>query len=240
MDEKDLLFWSDDLQADFINEEDGKTIPDDYLFRPDERFSNEFWTIATEMTQLNDYCVLLMQETSKKLKVLKSEFGDLESGKSRLIIDEGPITGDFTAERMMMLSEEIHIWKDTYAFITRATCLLLLSAFLEKSLKTLCDSFSPSDISSFKRKNRESKPDMYLRILQTDCLVKFKESKENKSLRNKFRVIRNAFAHGDWEEVRIKVGGIHLRQSFTSVANLLSQIEEGAWLSSWGEKSEIS
>lgn len=234
MTENDLLCWSDELQAWFVNEEIQASIPEDYLFRV-ERFSKEFWTIATEMAQLNDYCVLFLQETFSKLNELKWKLKELEAGEKRVVVDEGPLAGDYTGETIMVLDEEIPIWEDTYSFIARATCLLLLSAFTEKSLKTLCDGLAPVGESGPRRNPGESKVAMYLRFLQEKCSIDFDEPKESIDLRGECRQLRNAFAHGDWDEVRAKVGRIHLRNAFGAVADLLYRIEACAWQSPWGK-----
>lgn len=227
MGDSDLLHWSDELQAFFLDEEMQAAVPDDYLFRTDT-FDECFWKIAMEMEQLNDYCVLLLQETSSKLASLMSELRALEAGEKSVVVDERPWTGDFTGETIYVLSEKVDIWRDTYGFIARATCLLLLSAFTERSLKMLCDRFAPDRKRRPRRRPGESKVAMYLRFLQETCGVRFSEPRASHSLRNECRHLRNAFAHGDWDELKDRVGCVHLRDAFGAVACLLSGIESGA------------
>lgn len=186
------------------------------------------------MAQLNDYCVLFLQETSNKLKRMKKDLKELESGTKHIIVDEGPLTGDFTGETIMVLHEEIPVWEDTYSFIARATCLLLLSAFTERSLKTLCDGLAPEEAVSPKKRYGESKVAMYLKFLKEECCIDFHEPKGSIDLQGKCRHLRNAFAHGDWDEVRAKIGQVHLRDSFAAITDLLNTIESGAWRSPWG------
>ena len=132
MDIDNMLDWSDNLE--FIGE------PSDYLFRSQTGYI-EFVIVEEEMTQLNDYCVLCLIQTSKHLAQLEDERAQLERGECSLV---DPDFGDFTHLRIDGLTVvDIPRWEDSYSFFSRATCLLLLHIFTEKSLKSLCDAFRP-------------------------------------------------------------------------------------------------
>ena len=77
-------------------------------------YDEPFWTIAWEMAQLNDYCVLSLQETSRKLKEMQQELKELESGTRRVTVEDSFFgSGDFTGETITSLHEEIPVWEDT-------------------------------------------------------------------------------------------------------------------------------
>ena len=234
----DELVESDLFQTFSFDEAEQKKleedIPPDYLFRV-ERFSEEFWLIATKMAQLNDYCVLCLQQTSRHLDQLHKQFKDLQSGKDRILTEYG----DFTGETIDYLEEQIPTWKDSYKFISRATCLILLLAFIERSLKLLCKALSPSDAFTPKRKGNESKIAIYTRYLQDTCKVAFFEPEESVSILNKCRKARNLFAHGDWDELRNEIAQIELRSAFGTVAELLYVIEDAVWQSSWENHLDV-
>jgi hypothetical protein len=232
----DVLDWSDFLQVAFWEEEDGnpvndRDIPEDYLFRPDDRFSVEFWDIAAEMAQLNDFCLLCLQQTATWLDRLKEQLRAPESNEEHAIVD----SVDYTGEVIQDLEEKIPVWQDTNEFMVRAMSLMMLSAFTEKSLKTLCTRLAPEGKGSPKRRPGESKIDTYLRYLSEECSLDFAEPVESLEMRERCRWLRNSFAHGDWDDIRARVAKVHLRDAFGAVANLLHAIETAAWESPWGQ-----
>lgn len=232
----DELVESDLLQIFSFDEEEQKKIeediPPDYLFRVDS-FSKEFWLIATEMAQLNDYCVLCLQQTSQHLGELHKQLDDLQSGKKRILTE----LGDFTGEVSLDLEEKIPTWEDTYQFISHATCLILLLAFVERSLKLLCTALSPTNTGLPKQKPRESKIALYIRYLKEKCKIVFSEPKEAMNILNQCRKARNSFAHGDWDDLRNEITQIKLRNAFDTVTKLLYAIEQAMWQSNWGKLS---
>jgi hypothetical protein len=230
---RDELVWADLLQA-FDLDENGNFVValpevDDYLFRA-EPFSELFWTISFEMVQLNDYCVLCLQQTGKQLDSMQSELRALKRGEKRA---DTPL-GDMTFEAIMSIEEEIPRWEDTYQFLSRAMCLILLSAFTEKSLRTICDELASANAQKPKRGPSESKIDSYIRHLREAVGLSIAEPSETVDVRKKCQKIRNAFAHGEWSEVRKHSIELHLQDAFEAVSNLLYEIEEQAWLSEWG------
>ncbi len=239
MADDDALFWSDDLVTWFESEDDGESqlgLPPDYLFRGGGGFSAEFLTIANEMAQLNDYCVMCVLQTKKHLSWLRQELQDLESGKQRVV----STFGDYTGQAVTFVTGEIRTWENTYGFVTRAMCLLLLSAFTEKSLKTLCMAFAPPgrELRRSGKRPDESEIAYYLRFLRDTCRLGFTEPDESVAAREACRHIRNDFAHGDWDKVTQHVSHVGLRGAFAAVANLLKAIEAAAWVHR--ERKEVS
>ena len=105
----------------------------------------EFLIIEEEFSQLNDDCVLCLTETLSKLKELRAELDKYETGSERLVLpDFGDMTGEYTWKLSAL---DIPAWEENYHFIAKAMCLILLSFFTEKSLKSLCTSLAPSALS---------------------------------------------------------------------------------------------
>lgn len=229
----DSLRWSDELESFSIDGEPACDVPD-YLFRAEGRFSKAFWGLAAELTQLNDFCVMLLTSTKEQLNSLRRNLQKLRLGKERI---DTPL-GDFTGEMMMMLEEHIPVWEDTYHFLCRATCLVLLLAFVERSLKMLVETLTESAQPRGGARNRsQSRIAQYLDVLRKMCGPAFVEP-EGIALLDQCRYVRNAFAHGDWDEVRRLVRDIHLRNTFAAASGLLSAIEDAVWNSVWSEKQK--
>ena len=126
---------------------------------------------------------------------------------------------------MMLEQFEIPLWEDTQEFMSRAMCLILLVAFTEKSLKSLCIAFAPEEVRQ-PEKFPQGKVATYLRFLRDECAINFEEPPEAARLRRRCQVIRNNFAHGDWDKVRSEVSGISLRESFAAIASLMYEINQ--------------
>jgi hypothetical protein len=226
----DALYWSDDLVSWLPGDDDCDSegdVPPDYLFRGGAGYSAEFITIANEMAQLNDYCVMCVLQTRKHLDWLRQELSDLECGRQRVV----SAFGDYTERAVTFVSGEIRTWENTYGFVTRAMCLLLLSAFTEKSLKTLSMAFAPAGqrLARSRKRPDESEIAHYLRFLRETCGLEFAEPEESIAAREACRHIRNDFAHGEWDKVTQHVSHVGLRGAFSAVANLLKGIEASAW-----------
>ncbi len=212
----------------------GTTYTPDYLFRPDERFSLEFWEIEREMAQLNDYCLLSVSETGRHLQQMRRECADLMTGKKRYVFPED----DFTGEQIDWLTEQIGQWEDTYGFIAKAMCLLLLSAFLEKTLRGLITALSPAGLRLAKERSGEGKVAQLLASLKTECRLSFDEPSDSYAVRDVCRKLRNDFAHGEWDKVRRTVHNLSLRDAFSAVTQLLTAVEAAAWESDWGRRTQ--
>lgn len=182
----------------------------------------EFVIIETEFSQLNDYCVLCLSQTLDKLNQLRSKLDQYKASKEPIV---DPAFGDITQDLIWGLAEvEIPVWEDNYHFMARVMCLILLSFFTEKSLKSLCVAFAPEG-KFVKQKKGESKTSSYIKFLREECGFDFLESQEFVDVREKCREIRNSFAHGDWDDIKTVVSGMNLPEAFYAVANLFSVIE---------------
>ena len=113
-------------------------------------------------------------------------------------------------------------------------CVVMLSAYTEKSLKVLCSSLSSDENPKPKKNPGESKIAAFLRFLRKDCSIDFDEPATSFQIREECRKVRNSFAHGDWDTLKDLVKEINLREAFRAVSDLLYAIEDAAWESPWG------
>jgi hypothetical protein len=218
MPDKDALNWSILILSD-------EASAPAYLFRT-QSARTEFVIIEEEFWQLNDYCVLCLTQTLNKLDGLRSELGKYKASKEPIV---DPTYGDITQDLIWGLAEvQIPAWEENYHFTARAMCLILLSFFTEKSLKSLCVAFAPEGKAP-KQKKGESKTRSYIRFLGEECGFDFMEPQESVAVREKCREIRNSFAHGDWDDIKAAVSDTNLPEAFCAVASLFHIIESEAY-----------
>jgi len=68
---------------------------------------------------------------------------------------------------------------------------------------------------------------MYLKFLRADCGFKFNQPAKIMATWKKCRKIRNDFAHGDWDEVKTEIAHTDLKEAFSTVSELIRNIEAG-------------
>ena len=175
------------------------------------------------MAQLNDYCLLCIEGVSNKINDLEQEYLQLRTGKQKVT---DPEFGDITSEVAWSISNiSLPRWQDTQEFLVQAMCLLLLSAYTEKSLKSLCADLAPSDGVKPKIIRGQSKTLSYIKFLRESCDLKFNEPHKVLEIRESCRLLRNSFAHGDWDDVRTRMAQTNLQGAFLAVTLLLVSIE---------------
>lgn len=213
------------VSHDLLEYED---IGEDYVISPTYLFKTEsclvdFVVIQEELEQLHDYFLLCTKAASAKLTELKTNLADYKTGK---IIANDEVLGDLTLDVIDGLEQvQIPQWEDTQSFLVTAMCLVLLSALLERALKKLCVSFATSGKGLPRERSGTNKATMYIEFLQGECGLDFLDSDSSIHIREKFRKVRNAFAHGDWDDVRDDVQGCSLRKAFEACSVLFSGLE---------------
>jgi hypothetical protein len=160
----------------------------------------EFVVIESEMEELNDYCAASIQAIETILAQHDKERTSIVNDGVRI---EHEDYGDITDDVLQGIEEfTIPKWQEIRSFITHAICLLLLHTLLEKNLKCMVMAYGKSTDGRLKT-NGMSKVDAYLNHLRDERGIEFEEAHKSSELRTKVRSIRNAFAHGDWEEVSL-------------------------------------
>ena len=212
--------WLGSAEADVEN----------YLYVARDNSQPIFQGIEEDMAQLNDFCLLCVEGTSKHLAELKHKARRYRTGEDRV---EHPDFGDVSDEVACGLEEfDIPRWQDTERFMVRAMCLILLSAFSEKCLRLLALHLAPPGAPHFKRRGSEGEILALLRYLQQTCVLDFEEPESSQTVREKCRSIRNDFAHGRWEVVKASITDVSLPGAFGAVTALFDAIDEASAIKS--------
>jgi len=206
----------------FVELPNGEGAMPGYLFHSSAG-TVEFVVIEEEMEQLHEYCLLCLDATNSKIEELHNQLIALKHGTENC---EHPELGDIGVDAGMGLEEhEIPMWEDAQSFLLIAMCLLLLSVFVEKSLKSLHLAVANASQESVSLNKRTSKVGAYIEFLETTFCHGFKEPSSSLETREKCRVIRNCFAHGDWDRVLVLVQQQSLREAFAAASGLFESIE---------------
>lgn len=225
MEDDDMLVWSN---PHFIIMEPGSSPDNDieidrYLYFS---FTPPLDGIVTRLAQLNDFCVLLQNHSQRTGDELREEWHEYDSGRKRDL----DVTGeDLSGIATTVLELQMDDWGYINRVIVRATCFVLLVAFLEKTLKALCGRYASTSPAT-KRIKSESTVNFLLTRLREDAHLQFETPEPLIEVLDTIRAIRNDFAHGDWDAVELKAGEIGLRDAFRAVSELLYRIEDGVSL----------
>jgi hypothetical protein len=200
----------------------------------------EFVVPEEEMRQLNDFCAMCQEQVEGRLLEFNSQLGRYQSREDRLIVEPfnetsehhvDPVAAawagtDVTDDAIMALTEfDIPTWEHTHSVIMPAMCLLLLASFEEKTLKWLCLRLSPYEKTDRINNIRNNKINEYMKFLAEECALSFTEPPEATIVRKQFRQVRNAFAHGDWEDIEPVLTELSLPDAFWAVSELFRVIE---------------
>ena len=212
---------------------------DDYLYSTESGLI-DFVIVETELRNLNDYAVGILEYTHDELRNHQQRFDKYRATDETEVPDlpEGGLGKNevYTSDEMMFAMEDVLTWSKNLGFVTPAMILVMLHILTEKSLKALCYSFSegegeyeiPAD-TRFKVPVRsgESSIDANIRWLKDECHFEFDVESGMYDLLDKCREIRNNFAHGDWSVVQKKLQEIELVDAFSAVSKLFSSIDKG-------------
>ena len=194
-----------------------------YLYMAANDSQPIFHGIQEDMAQLNDFCLLCIDTTSKQLADLRRTVKRYQAGELRA---HHPDLGDITSDAEWALEEfEIPRWQETEEFMVRAMCLILLSAFVEKSLIELTNYLAPREAPRCKRKAGETETGALIRHLRQICGLHFEEPESSRAIREKCRRIRNDFAHGRWDAVKVSIADQSLSAAFGAVTDLFDAID---------------
>jgi hypothetical protein len=172
----------------------------------------DFVVITEELQQIATYADSVLTFTSQKLNELKEEFpvyeDDWEGG------------------------EQVLKWESNVRFVTPATLLMTFYVFFEKSLKNLCYSFTRGtrdyeiplgERFKIKPKN-ESNVEAQIRYLREDCGFEFTLSDDESRMIRRSAEIRNDYAHGDWNKVKIALREVDLTDVLRVVSNIFREL----------------
>ena len=223
MDKQDRLYeGGDGPTGNYLYQESGDGLP-------------VFMVIRYRMQQLNSFCVLCLDGTEARLGDMREQERRLTSGQERVEHFEHPDWGDIGPIILAQLRrDEIPQWDDTNQFLVRAMSLILLSVFVEMSLKQVC-SFLASHCEKppYKGEGSGSETARLIRHLQHACGLRFTEPKDTRRIRKHCHQIRNAFVHGKWDRLEEEVARVSLPGAFRAVAALVTRIDEASQHLPW-------
>ena len=181
----------------------------------------DFVAIEEELDQLEDYSTQLLNFSKQRLEFLNLKY----SKKNYEYAEEDDLDTD-----------EILKWTESTNFIGPSIFLLSLYFLTEKSLKNLCYSFTKGtkywqvpEGERFKvsQKKNESIVEASILYLKETKKFNFELNSKTLSLFEEIRILRNNFAHGDWENVQKNLSSIEINDAFKIVADIFVQIEDG-------------
>jgi len=224
------------LQIDgFIDREDqsfNNIKEENYLYLM-EVASYTLFNIEQEMRQLNNFCTHSLNSSKEESLKTKKNLHAYTSGGKKAKLYTSPNLHDKIDENSAEYShflEDLELdasqWEDTVSFVAPAMTLVLFHIFVEKSLLDLCKENSPDKKLKPKQKKHENIIITYINFLQIDCKINFQIDENIINLLQKCRIIRNKFAHGNWNEIKEIVSKIDLVDVFYSFTKLLKSFEK--------------
>ena len=208
--------------------------------------------IAFKSKWMESKLVAVIDESSDYVHVhLRDEFANLlevsnEIFDAMLVGFEKATTVEFDAEHQTeweLVPERI---EQRYLFLPPTMVVVSVYIFLEKALKDLCYCMSQQGLTSpymlvgvpagekfkVKKARNESQIDATLRFLNDRLTVKVILPPTVADGLENARVLRNAYAHGDWEEVRDSLHRIPPTLAFDLAELILDELASKVNLSS--------
>ncbi|WP_028101544.1 hypothetical protein [Pseudoduganella violaceinigra] len=191
-----------------------------YLYQP-TRFCETFWVVFSKLAQLNNYCFHQLVSSHSHLSELKSQRDEAKNQRWP------------SAEELDYYDEQIPGWENNVDVIAKANAIVLLCSFAEWALKTISKELT----SEVPRKTSRDLSDIehLLQHIKENAGLALPDQDLELSIIHSFRTIRNAFAHGNWQELGQQLAVLRLRDCFEAVSSLVMEIEIAAWESKWAE-----
>jgi hypothetical protein len=221
----------------------GYTLDDNGKLIPVQQVNYSLWdaeyfpfvVLGDELQSLNDYCYIIKN-------AIQSEFEkaieDVDAHKCVPKDFNHEYHGFTPHEVLLGLEQEMYKWqwlKD----ITATHLIILLYAYLEKTLKYICRLFFEEGIIKTKRKSKDDKLSNYISIIaDADIENRILNVQDKLNLINEARKIRNNFAHDNLEgfdldeeadyiyDNRALVPPFKLIVFIDAIANILKTVEE--------------
>lgn len=190
----------------------------DYVFRSDTR-RIEFTVIEDGMSELNDYCVAMLEALRREHE------RRIEASRRYLKADDGLLIGNFPRAKDEDEEDDTEVilrWQWFQPVVTKAICLLMLCAFVEKALRSLAwfvVDDPEQDLSG-------GSVDRYLAILRAEHERAFEEPARFTDLRARCRTLRTALAEADWTTIVDTMEGVDLDRSFRAATEYFEILEE--------------
>ncbi len=192
----------------------------------------EYVVIEEELNDLFDFCILLQKSTLKRINSLTNDCEELEKESQKYHEVDGIYFNNNDIIHGIK-NFEIPSWNRILEFMVPMNQILLVSIFLEKSLRALCAEYSPDNNSTHyggynikvRKESQESTIQSYIKYLNKTCGIEIKSDSTIEYLNQNLRTIRNSFVHGDWHILDSFSHKIDINEVFISTSVLFQNIE---------------
>jgi len=190
-----------------------------YLF-VSRKGQDPFLSTMQKLHELNDFCVVLFDGIRRKK-------GDVPS---------------FEEEAALIKSEDDEenlIHKFMYGYnadqlgrlFCPASSLVMLYATYIQALKTIADYYGNEEFKAWKEKNSKGAYEykniiQLLRSISNQPLEIFDNRRVIKMIEERIKKLRNAFMHGNWDDVEANLVGVNVRSCFEVVSSVIRALEE--------------
>jgi hypothetical protein len=195
----------------------------DYLWSED--CAAPFCEVHRNLARLNDYCLVALHAFHHEEHSAKAYFDDLAAALAdhsrELAAEDKQWLGP--AEIELGRETDQHPWSEAATCLGPSMCVALVCFFLEFNLLETCRIVGGGG--KVKIPPGQSKVASCIRFLKEDCGLAIQLSCEVSASLDTYRKIRNAFAHGEWEECRDEISRIDLQDVFHTVSRIFLDIE---------------
>ncbi|MGF1713181.1 hypothetical protein L4C37_21800 [Vibrio kagoshimensis] len=197
------LYWSRSLHSEYP-EIDGL-----YVYQPSYPIE-PFLDISIKLEQLNNHIFLQLCATKQKHELAK------EDKRSPHYLENN---GNLYSE---IVDHNIESWDYNLNVLSLVNPIILISTFLEWSLKRLlhdcCDGVK------YKSKKGIANIDGMLALIIKSLSLDIQVPKDFQEALNKYRLVRNKFAHGEWEKIS-SLYDLEVRDYLLHCSRLLKTLE---------------
>jgi hypothetical protein len=169
-----------------------------------------FVEISTKLQQLNDYIFSQLCSTAKEYESAKFDYYDPLNPQMQWSLGKE------------QAKNRVSSWDYSFKVFSRVNPIILISTFMEWALKCLLTEYSGSD--SFKRNREKSIFDTMLKKLINDHQLDVIIPPDFQLILNKYRKIRNNFAHGDWDRI-VNIEDTDIKDYISNISSLLKYLE---------------
>lgn len=199
-----------------------------YLYYPSDNSQPIFYHFEQSLMQLNEYFIVCRNATEKKVLDIRAEVSNLRNNKIENTrfggAEDSDLISSYEAANFIEESELVR-WEHTQEILVNAMSLILIAAFIEKSLKDFIVFMTNSAVPKLKKKNNESDVDALIRYINNDLNIAFTEPPVSRMARERCRSLRNDFAHGMWDKVEATIRDVSIPSAFLAAKELLKALD---------------
>lgn len=190
----------------------------DYLFETATK-RIEFVIIENGLAEFNDYCVTMLDALDRELE------RRIATRRTHLKADDGLLIGNFPRVKDDEEDDDTDVilrWQWFQPVVTKAICLVMLGAFVEKALWSLAWYV----VDDPDQDTSGAPVDRYLAILRAEHERAFEEPARFTELRGRCRTLQGALAEADWTTIVDTMEEVALDRSFRAATEYFEILEQ--------------